>query len=161
MKLPLTLLPCFWEARTISRVDRRLVFFLKSKTPTNFPRDQKIEVAAVDDSFRTVLSLSDGTLMLEDATTALGVVEPLTRFGSSAFGPVQARAVTADGVKGEWLPLGTLVRMPGFKELHCPRALAKPCTLTGSNLFLAASIAAPHRSSTWPPTCLRTSLVLS
>ncbi len=121
-------------------VDRRLVFFLKSKTPTNFPRDQKIEVAAVDDSFRTVLSLSDGTLMLEDATTALGVVEPLTRFGSSAFGPVQARAVTADGVKGEWLPLGTLVRMPGFKELHCPRALAKPCTLTGSNLFLAASI---------------------
>jgi hypothetical protein len=121
-------------------VERRLVFFLKSKTPPNFPRDQKIEVAAVDESFRTVLSLSDGTLMLEDATTALGVVEPLARFGSSAFGPVQARALTADGVKGEWLPLGTLVRMPGFKELHCPHALAKPCTLTGSNLFLAASI---------------------
>jgi hypothetical protein len=121
-------------------VERRLVFFLKSKKPANFPRDQKIEVAAVDDSFRTVLSLSDGTLMLEDASTALGVVEPLNRFGSSAFGPVQARAVTADGVKGEWMPLGTLVRLPGFKELHCPRTSAKPCTLTGSNLFLAASI---------------------
>ncbi len=121
-------------------VERRLVFFLKSKSPANFPRNQKIEVAAVDDSFRTVLSLSDGTLMLEDASTALGVVEPLTRFGSSAFGPLQARAVTADGVKGEWLPLGTLVRLPGFKELHCPRALSRPCTLTGSNLFLAASI---------------------
>jgi hypothetical protein len=121
-------------------VERRLVFFLKSKKPVNFPRDQKIEVAAVDDSFRTVLSLSDGTLMLEDASTALGVVEPLNRFGSSAFGPVQARAVTADGVKGEWLPLGTLVRLPGFKDLHCPRALSKPCTLTGSNLFLVASI---------------------
>jgi hypothetical protein len=121
-------------------VERRLVFFLKSKSPATFPRDQKIEVAAVDDSFRTVLSLSDGTLMLEDATTALGVVEPLDRFGSSAFGPVQARAVTADGVNGDWVPLGTLVRMPGFKELHCPRAAAKPCTLTGSNLFLATSI---------------------
>jgi hypothetical protein len=38
--------------------------------------------------------------------------------------------------------LGTLVRLPGFKELRCPRAMARPCTLTGSNLFLAASIAA-------------------
>lgn len=121
-------------------VERRLVFFLKSKKPASFPRDQKIEVAAVDDSFRTELSLSDGTLMLEDASTALGVVEPLNRFGSSAFGPVHARAVTADGVKGEWMPLGTLVRLPGFKELHCPRSTSKPCTLTGSNLFLAASI---------------------
>jgi hypothetical protein len=123
-------------------VESRLVFFLKSKTPVNFPRDEKIEVAAVDDSFRTILSLSDGSLMLEDASTALGVVEPLTRFGSSAFGPLQARAITADGVKGEWMPLGTLVRMPGFKELRCPRTPAKPCTLTGSNLFLASSIAA-------------------
>jgi len=121
-------------------VDRRLVFFLKSKAPANFPRDQKIEVAAADDSFRTVLSLSDGTLMLEDASTALAVVEPLSRFGSSAFGPLQARAVTADGVKGEWLPLGTLVRLPGFKELHCPRAAGKPCSLSGTNLFLIASV---------------------
>jgi hypothetical protein len=89
-----------------------------------------------------VLSLADGSLMLEDAKTALGVVEPLARFGSSAFGPLRARALSEDGVTGDWLPLGTLVRLPGFKELHCPRALAKPCTLTGSNLFLAASIAA-------------------
>ena len=42
---------------------------------------------------------------------------------------------------GDWLTLGTLVRLPGFRELHCPRSVAKPCTLTGSNLFLAASIA--------------------
>ena len=50
--------------------------------------------------------------------------------------------MSADGVTGDWLPLGTLVRLPGFKELHCPRALAKPCILTGTNLFLAASIGA-------------------
>ncbi|MGB7549825.1 MAG: hypothetical protein WBM14_18965 [Terracidiphilus sp.] len=123
-------------------VERRLVFFLKSKIPANFPRNEKVEVAAADGSFRTVLSLADGSLMLEDAKTALGVVEPLARFGSSAFGPVEARAVSADGVTGNWLPLGTLVRLPGFKELRCPRALLKPCTLTGSNLFLATSVAA-------------------
>jgi len=34
------------------------------------------------------------------------------------------------------------VRMPGFKELHCPHALAKPCALSGSNLFLATAISA-------------------
>jgi hypothetical protein len=123
-------------------VDDRLVFFLKSRVPANFPRSEKVEVAAVDGSFRTVLALADGSLMLEDAKTAIGMVDPLARFGSSAFGPVEARAMSADGVTGDWLPLGTLVRLPGFKELRCPRAVAKPCTLSGTNLFLAASIAA-------------------
>jgi len=121
-------------------VERRLVFFLKSKSPENFPRDQKVEVAAIDNSFHTTLSLSDGTLMLEDSSTALGVVEPLAKFGSSAFGPVQARAISGDGVPGEWMSLGTLVRLPGFKELRCPHAVSRPCMLTGTNLFLARSI---------------------
>ena len=123
-------------------VDGRLVFFLKSKTPANFPRNEKVEVAAADNSFHTTLSVSDGTLMLEDANTALGVVEPLAKFGSSAFGPLHARAVSADGVAGNWLSLGTLVRLPGFKELHCPHSVSRSCTLTGTNLFLAESVAA-------------------
>ena len=37
--------------------------------------------------------------------------------------------------------LGTLVRVPGFKEFRCPRAVSKPCTLVGTNLFLAHSFA--------------------
>jgi hypothetical protein len=123
-------------------VDKKLVFFLKAKVPATFPRDEKVEVAAVDGSFHTSLSLSDGSLMLEDTTTALGVVEPLARFGPSAFGPIEARPVSSDGVAGDWQPLGTLVRIPGFKELRCPHAIAKPCALTGSNLFLAAAISA-------------------
>ncbi len=123
-------------------VDGRLVFFLKSRVPAKFPRNEKVEVAAVDGSFQTVLSLADSNLMLEDASTAMGTVEPLKSFGGSAFGPVELRATSAEGVTGDWLPLGTLVRLPGFKDLRCPRALAKPCTLTGSNLFLALSIGA-------------------
>ena len=123
-------------------VDRRLVFFVRSTEPEEFPRDEKVEVSAADGSFRTMLSLSDGSLMLEDSRTAMGAMEPLARFGSSAFGPLRARAVSADGVAGDWLTLGTLVRQPGFTELHCPRSLAKPCILSGMNLFLAASIAA-------------------
>ena len=66
--------------------------------------------------------------MLEDAKTAVGSVEPLARFGASAFGPVRVRAISADGVAGDWLPLGTLVRLPGFKDLRCPRSFSKPCT---------------------------------
>jgi hypothetical protein len=120
----------------------RLVFFLKSVVPTNFPRNQKVEVEAVDGSFRAVLTLTDGSLVLEDARTALGIVEPLARFGASAFGPIRARAISADGITGNWLPLGTLVRLPGFKELRCPHTPAKPCTLAGSNLFLTTAFSA-------------------
>ncbi len=121
-------------------VGEKLVFFLKSVAPQRFPRNQDVEVAAADGSFRTVLSLSDGSLMLEDSRTAMGVVEPLAKFGASAFGPIRARAISDDGVAGDWMPLGTLVRLPAFKELRCPRATSKPCMLTAGNLFLADSL---------------------
>jgi hypothetical protein len=123
-------------------LDGRLVFFLKSTVPAKFPRNEKVELAAVDGSFDTQLSLADGSLMLADAKTAMGSVEPLTRFGASAFGPIHVRVLSADGATGNWLPLGTLVRLPGFKELRCPRTQAKPCTLSGTNLFLADAFAA-------------------
>jgi len=123
-------------------VDGRLVFFIKSDVPADFPRDEKIEVAAADSSFHTTLALNDGSLMLEDAHTAEASLEPLARFGSSAFGPVRVRAISAGGATGDWVPLGTLVRVPGFKQLRCPRATAKPCILSGTDLFLATSISA-------------------
>jgi hypothetical protein len=121
-------------------LDGRLVFFLKSRVPANFPRNEKVEVAAVDGSFGATLSTADGSLLLEDAKTAVGSLEPLARFGASAFGPLQVRAVSADGINGDWLPLGVLVRLPSFKELRCAHTTAKTCTLTGINLFLAAAV---------------------
>jgi len=120
----------------------RLVFFLKSTVPARFPRDQKIELAAVDGSFETQLSLADGSLILEDAATAMATLEPLARFGPSAFGPLHVRALSANGVAGDWMPFGALVRLPGFNELRCPRAVAKPCLLSGTNMFLALSLSA-------------------
>jgi hypothetical protein len=123
-------------------VDGKLVFFLQSNSPAHFTRDEKVEVAAEDSSFHTMLDLADGSLMLEDAKTAVGTVEPLERFGSSAFGPVRVRAVSADGISGDWLDLGTLVRLPDFKDLRCPRAASKPCVLSGDDLFLADAFSA-------------------
>ena len=129
-------------------LQRKLVFFVRSRVPSNFPRTEKIELAAADGSFETTLSLADGSLILEDAKTAVAVIDPYARFGGSAFGPVQFRAVSAAGVTGDWVPLGTLVRLPGFssdaasKDLRCPRNPNKPCQLTGNNLFLITEVAA-------------------
>jgi hypothetical protein len=126
-------------------LQHKLVFFLRSRVPSNFPRSEKVELAAVDGSFGTTLSLSDGSMLLEDAHTAVATIDPLARFGASAFGPIQLRAVSSDGVTGDWVPVGTLVRMPGFapaNALRCPRNPAKPCLLTGSNLFLITAVAA-------------------
>ena len=86
--LPPLPIRCSWAAWTTCPSRDRLVFFLKSRVPANFPRNEKVEVAAADGSFSTVLSLADGGLMLEDAKTAMGMVDPLARFGASAFGPV-------------------------------------------------------------------------
>ena len=141
----------------------RLVFFLKSDVPPDFPRDEKIEVAAADSSFHTTLALNDGSLMLEDAHTAEASLEPLARFGSSAFGPVRVRAISAGGATGDWVPLGTLVRVPGFKQLRCPRATAKPCILSGTDLFLATQISATaafDSSVNVPPEFTGTELVV-
>lgn len=120
----------------------KLIFFLKSEVPQNFPRNQNVEVASEDGSFHTTLSIADGSLILEDARTALGTVDPMAKFGPSAFGPLRIRVVSAEGVPGDWMPLGTLVRVPSFKELRCPRSQAKMCTLAGGSLFLVTSISA-------------------
>jgi len=125
----------------------RLVIFLRSRVPAVFPRNEKIEIAAADSSggsFQTTLSFADGSLILEDARTAVAVLDPLARFGPSAFGPIQLRAVAADGLSGDWVPLGTLVRLPAFSAnaLRCPRNPAKSCQLSGNNLFLVTAVSA-------------------
>src|SRR6185437_984038 len=123
-------------------VQGRLVFFLKSTIPSEFSRNEKVEVASADSSFDTTLDLAHGDLMLEDPKTAVATLDPLKSFGLSAFGPLRARVISADGAAGDWIPLGTLVRLPGFQDLRCPRAQSRPCVLTGSNLFLATSFSA-------------------
>lgn len=47
----------------------------------------------------------------------------------------------ANGSKGDWQALANLVRIPTLKDVHCPDAPDKQCTLSGSNLFLLDSVA--------------------
>jgi hypothetical protein len=121
--------------------DSRLSFFLKTVTPKKFPRSEKIEVATADELFDVSLSISDGTLVLQDAETVLAMLDPAKSFGPSAFGALQFRPVSEDGTKGNWQPLARLVRIPALKEVRCPDTPDKPCTLSGTNLFLIDSVA--------------------
>ncbi len=121
--------------------DGRMTFFLKTEVPENFPRTEKIEVATADSSFDVLLSVADGNLTLQDSQTVMAVLDPLKSFGASAFGPLRFRPVDADGGKGDWQPLATLVRIPSLKEVRCPNSPDKQCGLAGSNLFLIDSVA--------------------
>jgi hypothetical protein len=121
--------------------DARLSFFLKAEVPPEFSRTEKIEVATIDGSFSTTLSLGDGSLVQQDAASVLAQLDPLKAFGPAAFGPLQFRPVEANGAKGDWQPLATLVRVPALKEVRCPDSTEKQCTLSGTNLFLLDSVA--------------------
>jgi hypothetical protein len=52
----------------------------------------------------------------------LGSFDPLKSFGPSAFGKLQLRAIDATGAPGDWIPLGTLVRVPVIASVKCARA---------------------------------------
>ena len=120
-------------------VSQQLIFSLKSAEP--FPRTGKLEIANADETLHTTLSVASGNLILQNPHTLLVTLDPLSAFGTSAFGPLRLRPVMPDGTTGDWLPLVTLVRLPTFKDLHCPADATQPCTVSGSSLYLVDSIA--------------------
>ncbi len=122
-------------------LDARLSFSLKTVTPDRFPRTETIDVATDDESLHTTLSVANGRLVLEDATTVVATLDPRADLGVSAFGPLKFRPIDANGAAGDWQPLAQLVRLPTLTQLKCVKLPGKQCTLTGSNLFLIDSIA--------------------
>jgi hypothetical protein len=119
-------------------LNAQLTFSIRAQAPAAFSADTKVEVATLQNSFSTDITLSSG-LTLEDAQVALATLDTGKAFGPSAFGPIRFRVIE-DGVAGDWQPLATLVRVPVFHGLKCPAQLGEPCKLTGSNLFLVDSI---------------------
>jgi hypothetical protein len=117
----------------------QLLFFLKSKE--KFSRAEKIEIASVDGALNTSLSISAGSLILQDQHTVLANFDPLKLFGASTFGPFRLRAVAPDGTPGEWIPLATIVRLPTLTDLRCPASPEGTCMLSGSGLYLIDGVA--------------------
>jgi hypothetical protein len=120
--------------------DATLSFSLKSQVPPVFSRDEMIEVATADETVHTLLSVGDGTLTMQDEETVLARLDPRKGLGGSAFGPLRFRPVNSDGVKGDWQPLVTLVRLPTLEGLRCPASTEQQCALSGSGLYLLDSI---------------------
>ena len=118
---------------------------LRSVTP--FPRDAQIEITSEDDSLHDKLSLSDGSLVLQDRNTVLAEIDLRKTFGSSAFGRLRLRLVLHDGTAGDWTALATLVRLPQLTDLSCTTSGNLNCALTGSNLYLLSSVS-PDESFT-------------
>ncbi len=119
-------------------LEARLMLSLRSVTP--FPRDGQIEISSEDDSLHDKLSLSDGSLVLQDRSTVLAEIDLRKTFGSSAFGKLRLRLVLHDGTAGDWTALATLVRLPQLTDLSCTTSGNLNCALTGSNLYLLGSV---------------------
>jgi len=88
-----------------------------------------------------MLSVDHGDLILQDSQSLLATLSPLKAFGPSAFGPLRFRPVAADGSKGDWQRLATLVRVPMLKEVRCPPSPNASCMLAGDKLYLLDSVA--------------------
>jgi hypothetical protein len=120
--------------------DLRLNFTLKASANDHFTGRETVEVATATGDSTTRLTLGNGLTMV-DQTVLVASLTPAQALGPSAFGALRARLVRG-GTPGEWLDLGTLVRMPRLKALTCPADPATPCTLAGDALYLLASVAA-------------------
>jgi hypothetical protein len=124
--------------------DGTLTFSVRTQSPAAFSHDEMIEIATTDESFSTLLSAANGGITLENAQVAVAQFSPLKAFGAAAFGPLHYR-VAANGVAGDWQPLGTLVRLPVLKEIKCPATVDLACKLSGTDLFLVESLSSdPH-----------------
>ncbi len=157
-------LPLVLSGKDDLPLNARITIALRAVSPARFPRSQKVEIALSDGSLHTTLSTGDGSLVLQDTQTAMAFLSPVKAFGVSAFGPLQLRAVAENGITGDWIPLGTLVRLPVITGLGCSKPALHTqttpiaaggvagtdsgCTLTGSNLFLVDAIASDATFST-------------
>ena len=121
-------------------LDGKVTFVVQTKDA--FPRTETIEVATDGETAKTVLSLKDGSLILQDEHTALATLDPLKAFGPSTFGKLAMRPVAADGTAGEWVGLGVLVRAPAITAVKCTTADAPTCSVEGKDLFFAQAFGA-------------------
>lgn len=121
--------------------DATLRISLRATDPMRFTGGETVEIAAGSGGGSASLTVANG-LTIADARVAIATIPLAGALGTSAFGPLRARIVR-DGVPGDWIPVGTLVRLPAIRQLKCPDdPAATACELSGDNLFLIAAVAA-------------------
>jgi hypothetical protein len=116
-----------------------LTFSLRSSAPAALAANPRIEVAAQDGSFSTVLTLARNQLKVAGPGVLVATLDPAREFGPAAFGALRFRVFGGE-VAGDWQPLATLVRVPELSELQCAAATDPTCSLSGADLYLIQSI---------------------
>jgi hypothetical protein len=124
-------------------VGSKVAFVLKTVAMPGFSRSAKVEVQSDDQTLHTTLEVSTGSLVLQDSSTILGSFDPLKSFGPSAFGKLQLRAIDGSGAPGDWIPLGTLVRVPVIASVKCARATRAAAAAAAAAATRAADASAP------------------
>ena len=117
-----------------------LSFTLKAEPGQHFTGHEVVEVGTSSSDTSVRLTSGNG-LTLVDPTVLVVNFLPGQALGGSAYGPLRARLLRGE-VAGDWLGIGTLVRLPRLKTLDCPANPANPCTLRGEALYLLASLSA-------------------
>ncbi|MDE2561650.1 MAG: hypothetical protein KGL48_05320 [Sphingomonadales bacterium] len=120
--------------------DARLTFTLKAAEGDHFTGKESLEVGTVNGDGLAKLTFGHG-LTLVDSRVLVAALAPAEVLGASAYGPLRTRVVRA-GVRGDWLPVGTVVRLPRIGEITCPVVKRTPCSLSGDGLYLLASLSA-------------------
>jgi hypothetical protein len=115
-------------------------FSLRTDKDARLTGQESIEIAAASGGESARLTVSNGLTFVDDHVV-IATLQPAKLLGPSAFGALRARIVR-DGGESDWLPIGTLVRLPTLSQLQCPAAPAESCTLVGDGLFLIDSLSA-------------------
>ncbi|WP_420382282.1 hypothetical protein [Novosphingobium sp.] len=118
----------------------RLSFTLKAEPGDKFAGRDAVEVGTTGNDTVAHLTVGSG-LTLVDPTILVVSLTPAQALGSSAYGPLRVRLMRGD-VAGDWLGVGTMVRLPTLKALDCKTGTAGKCTLRGDALYLLASVSA-------------------
>jgi hypothetical protein len=118
----------------------RLSFTLKAEPGERFTGREAVEVGTTGSETSGHLTVGNG-LTLVDPTVMVVSLTPSQVLGSSVYGPLRFRLMRGDAA-GDWLGVGTLVRLPRLKALDCPADPAAKCILRGEALYLLASVSA-------------------
>ncbi|MBB4616688.1 hypothetical protein [Sphingomonas abaci] len=117
--------------------DARLTVSLRAEGAAGFAGTETIELVTAQARPPVRLDAANGGLSLQSDRVAIVTLHPGALLGPTAYGPLRLRVVR-DGVASDWLPVGTLVRLPVLTGFTC--AADGPCRLSGRDLYLAASV---------------------
>jgi hypothetical protein len=125
---------------------------LRAGANQHFTGRETVEVTVEDGNGATAQLTTAAGVTLADRDVMVLRLQPEKLLGTSAFGRLRVRIIR-DKVAGDWLTLGTLVRLPTLRQLRCAER-GQACELTGDQLFLLQSVSATpgfEQSVTIPP----------